>query len=319
MFTGNEPGNEKLTADEMVQACNHEAQIKIQTLTDKITSYTDILKIFNWEMLADLSDTANVIVTRSTFRLCRTPFYKQIQRAVLQQLPGRVVQESVLWAIAIRAVAVPDSGQTTDLWRAHDELRDTVLAMTEVVEAFREGRQVLDIVEMVQKAYKFRLPNVTYTGVWAINMEGKPSKTAPGPGSRPQAFTEEQMQAMEQRVAQASAILPMEIRSDATVKFLGRLAMEKLGGDITVGIDSYMQRTKAKYDRLRADQEAQMAGNRVLGHSSATISTAESTVMTSWDSFNDAQVRTDSNGSYDNLDPQLIDWQFTQTTEHHYL
>ncbi|KAI8169093.1 hypothetical protein KHU50_006095 [Colletotrichum sp. SAR 10_65] len=189
MFTGNEPGNEKLTANEMIQDCNLEAQTKIQALTDKITSYTDILKIFNWEMLADLSDTANVIVTKT----------------------------------------------------------------------------------------------------------------------------------MELRVAQASAILPMEIRSDATVKFLGRLAMEKLGGDITVGIDSYMQRTKAKYDRLRADQEAQMADNRVLGHSSATISTAESTVMTSWDSFNDAQVRTDSDGSYDNLDPQLIDWQFTQTTEHHYL
>ncbi|KAF4477000.1 hypothetical protein CGGC5_v014978 [Colletotrichum fructicola Nara gc5] len=293
MFTGNEPGNEKLTADEMIQDCNLKAQTKIQALTDKITSYTDILKIFNWEMLADLSDTANIIVTKR-----------------------RVVQESVLWAIAIRAVAVPDSGQTTDLWRAHYELRDTVLAMTEVVEAFREDRQVLDIVEMVQKAYKVRLPNVTYTGVWAINMEGKPSKAAPGPGSQPQAFTEAQMTAMEQRVAQASAILPMEIRLDATVKFLGRLAMEKLGGDITVGIDSYMQRTKAKYDRMREDQGAQMADNTVLGHSSATISTAESLVMTGWDSFNGAQINTDSDDYYANLDPRLqIDWQY-RTTEH---
>ncbi|KAJ0346725.1 hypothetical protein COL154_007466 [Colletotrichum chrysophilum] len=316
MFTGNEPGNEKLTADEMIQDCNLKAQTKIQALTDKITSYTDILKIFNWEMLADLSDTANVIVTKSTFRLCRTPFYKQIQRAVLQQLPGRVVQESVLWAVAIRAVAVPDSGQTTDLWRAHDELRDTVLAMTEVVEAFRNDRRILDIVELVQKVYKFRLPNVTYTGVWAINMEGKLSKAAPGPGSQPQAFTEAQITAMEQRVAQASAILPMEIRLDVTVKFLGRLAMEKLGGDITVGIDSYMQRTKAKYDRMREDQGAQMADNTVLGHSSATISTAESLVMTGWDSFNATQINTDSDDYYAKLDPRLqIDWQY-RTTEH---
>ncbi|KAI8237180.1 hypothetical protein K4K55_003389 [Colletotrichum sp. SAR 10_96] len=245
MFTGNEPGNEKLTADEMIQDCNLKAQTKIQALTEKITSYTDILKIFNWEMLADLSDTANVIVTKN-------------------------------------------------LWRAHDELRDTVLAMTEVVEAFRNDRRVLDIVELVQKAYEFRLPNVTYTGVWAINME-----------------------AMEQRVAQASAILPMEIRLDATVKFLGRLAMEKLGGDITVGIDSYMQRTKAKYDRIREDQGAQMADNTVLGHSSATISTAESLVMTGWDSFNGAQINTDSDDYYANLDPRLqIDWQY-RTTEHH--
>ncbi|EQB47961.1 hypothetical protein CGLO_12857 [Colletotrichum gloeosporioides Cg-14] len=253
---GNEPGNENPTAKEMIQACNLKAQIKIQALTHKITSYTDILKIFNGEMLADLSDTANVIVTEN-------------------------------------------------LWRAHDELRDTVLAMAEVVEAFREDRRVFDIVELVQNAYKFRLPNVTYTGVWAINMEGKPSNTAPGPGSRPQTFTEAQMKAMEQRVAQASAILPIEIRSDATVKFLGRLAMEKLGGDITVDIDSYMQRTKAKYDRSRADQEAQLAANRVLGHSLATISTAEYPVMTGWDSFNDAQIRTDSDGFNDNLDPQL--------------
>ncbi|KAF3801836.1 hypothetical protein GCG54_00015056 [Colletotrichum gloeosporioides] len=267
---GNEPGNENPTAKEMIQACNLKAQIKIQALTHKITSYTDILRIFNGEMLADLSDTANIIVTET-----------------------------------IRAVAVPDGGHITDLWRAHDELRDIVLAMAEVVEAFREDRRVFDIVELVQNAYKFRLPNVTYTGVWAINMEGKPSNTAPGPGSRPQTFTEAQMKAMEQRVAQASAILPMEIRSDATVKFLGRLAMEKLGGDITVDIDSYMQRTKAKYDRLRADQEAQLATNRVLGHSSATISTAEYPVMTGWDSFNDAQIRTDSDGFNDNLDPQL--------------
>ncbi|KAJ0278303.1 hypothetical protein COL940_007306 [Colletotrichum noveboracense] len=298
MFTGNEPGNEpgneKLTADEMIQDCNLEAQTKIQALTDKITSYTDILKIFNGEMLADLSDTANFIVTER-----------------------QVVQESVLWAIAIRAVAVPNGGQITDLWRAHDELRDTVLAMTEVVQAFRNDRGIFDIIELVQRAYKFRLPNVTYTGVWAINMEGKPSSTAPGPGSRPQTFTEEQMKAMEQRVAQASAILPMEIRLDATVKFLGRLAMEKLGGDITVGIDSYMQRTKANYDRIREDQGAQVADNRVLGHSSATISTAGSTVMTSWDSFNGAQIRTDSDGYYANLDPRLqIDWQY-RTTEHH--
>ncbi|KAJ0385242.1 hypothetical protein COL922a_006751 [Colletotrichum nupharicola] len=298
MFTGNEPGNEpgkeKLTADEMIQDCNLEAQTKIQALTDKITSYTDILKIFNGEMLADLSNTANFIVTER-----------------------QVVQESVLWAIAIRAVAVPNGGQITDLWRAHDELRDTVLAMTEVVQAFRNDRGIFEIIELVQRAYKFRLPNVTYTGVWAINMEGKPSSTAPGPGSRPQTFTEEQMKAMEQRVAQASAILPMEIRLDATVKFLGRLAMEKLGGDITVGIDSYMQRTKAKYDRIREDQGAQVADNRVLGHSSATISTAESTVMASWDSFNGAQIRTDSDGYYANLDPRLqIDWQY-RTTEHH--
>ncbi|KAJ0373955.1 hypothetical protein COL26b_007823 [Colletotrichum chrysophilum] len=293
MFTGNEPGNEKLTADEMIQDCNLKAQTKIQALTDKITSYTDILKIFNWEMLADLSDTANVIVTKR-----------------------RVVQESVLWAVAIRAVAVPDSGQTTDLWRAHDELRDTVLAMTEVVEAFRNDRRILDIVELVQKVYKFRLPNVTYTGVWAINMEGKLSKAAPGPGSQPQAFTEAQITAMEQRVAQASAILPMEIRLDVTVKFLGRLAMEKLGGDITVGIDSYMQRTKAKYDRMREDQGAQMADNTVLGHSSATISTAESLVMTGWDSFNATQINTDSDDYYAKLDPRLqIDWQY-RTTEH---
>ncbi|KAI8254412.1 hypothetical protein K4K57_002853 [Colletotrichum sp. SAR 10_99] len=187
MFTGNEPGNEKLTADEMIQDCNLKAQTKIQALTEKITSYTDILKIFNWEMLADLSDTANVIVTKT----------------------------------------------------------------------------------------------------------------------------------MEQRVAQASAILPMEIRLDATVKFLGRLAMEKLGGDITVGIDSYMQRTKAKYDRIREDQGAQMADNTVLGHSSATISTAESLVMTGWDSFNGAQINTDSDDYYANLDPRLqIDWQY-RTTEHH--
>ncbi|KAF4907402.1 hypothetical protein CGCVW01_v012536 [Colletotrichum viniferum] len=301
----------------MIQDYNLKAQTKIQALTDKITSYTDILKIFNWEMLAYLSDTAKFIVTESTFRLCHTSFYKEIRKAVLQQLPGRVVQESVLWAIAIRAVAVPKGGQITDLWRAHDELRDTVLAMTEVVQAFRNDRGIFDIIELVQRAYKFRLPNVTYTGVWAINMEGKPSSTAPGPGSRPQAFTEEQMQAMEERVAQASAILPVEIRLDATVKFLGRLAMEKLGGDITVDIDSYMQRTKAKYDRLRADQEAQMAANRVLGHSSTTISTAESTVMTSWDSFNGAQIRTDPDGYYANLDPRLqIDWQY-RTTEHH--
>ncbi|KAI8301162.1 hypothetical protein K4K61_009141 [Colletotrichum sp. SAR11_59] len=153
MFTGNEPGNEKLTADKMIQDYNLKAQTKIQALTDKITSYTDILKILKWEMLADLSDTANFIVTES--------------------------------------------------------------------------------------------------------------------------------------------------------------------GDITVGIDSYMQRTKAEHDQLRADQEAQMAANRVLGHSSATISTAESTVMTSWDSFNGAQIRTDSDGYYANLDPRLqIDWQH-RTTEHH--
>ncbi|KAI8199476.1 hypothetical protein K4K54_009707 [Colletotrichum sp. SAR 10_86] len=75
MFTGNEPGNEKLTANEMIQDCNLEAQTKIQALTDKITSYTDILKIFNWEMLADLSDTANVIVTK---RQCSSNYQDEL-------------------------------------------------------------------------------------------------------------------------------------------------------------------------------------------------------------------------------------------------
>ncbi|KAH0424644.1 hypothetical protein CcaCcLH18_11436 [Colletotrichum camelliae] len=277
MSTGNQSGKSRLSNDEASEA--------IKTMTANITTNSisigpvGPLTIFTSEMLEDLSQHANVVVSESRRQLSRTALYGEIRNAVVDQLTP--VHESKLWALAIRALALPDDGRLINTFKAYDELNATLKAMYKVVWLLSDARTSRRITEQdVNEVYKVQLPEVFYTGEWAklTNLESKASQTtvASMPGSQPQPFTEKDMQAMEQRVDDTLEKVSGEISLSATVKLLGRLMMKNLSVDISETFDSCIEKM--------VDEEVEKYVNTEALQDDATSSTAETAVTIEWDS-----------------------------------
>ncbi|KAI8280703.1 hypothetical protein K4K59_008493 [Colletotrichum sp. SAR11_240] len=136
----------------------------IQDLTSKIRMAEGVTGSLGVQVLVDLDSIATETqITGNTYKLSSCHVYKKINRSLVKEQKGPI-GEGYLWALAIRASAMP--GCNLDgLFTKKTSLTATIKAMYNLVETVKTGGKLTK--ELVKAAYTYNLPRVEYSSAWA--------------------------------------------------------------------------------------------------------------------------------------------------------